>query len=76
MKYIRTLFEAGKAKALLRWNLHITAKLRGQYIVVEDDEYNESIDLLRRKERQMIRHELITAFETGSLDSLIGCDKK
>ena len=76
MKYIRTLFEAGKAKSLLSWNLHITAKLRKQYIMVEDDEYDKAVALLRRKEKHMIRHEIISAFESGSLDPIIGCDKK
>ena len=76
MKYIRTLFDATKAKSLLRWNLRIKAKLRGQHIMVEDDEYNNAVDHLRKKERHMIRHEIIAAFESGALDPIIGCDKR
>jgi len=76
MKYIRTLFEAGKAKSLLRWNLHIKAKLRKQYIMVEDDEYDKAVAFLRSREKLMFRHEIISAFESGYLDTIIGCDKK
>ena len=76
MKYVRTLFTAYKAKSLLNWHLHIKAKLRGKYIMVEDDEYKKAVDLLRRKECHMIRHEITNAFDSGYLDQIIGKEKK
>ena len=62
MKKIRTLFTASKAKQLLRDNLKINGKQRGDLIIVEDDEYDRSLELIRRRERHIIKHEIIKSY--------------
>lgn len=62
MKKIRTLFTAYKTKQLLRDNLKVKGKLRGDFIIVEDDEYDRSLELIRRREQHIIKHEIIKAY--------------
>ena len=62
MKKIMTLFTAYKTKQLLRDNLKIKGKQRGDFIVVEDDDYDKSLELIRRRERHIIKYEIIKAY--------------
>jgi len=62
MKKIMTLFTATKAKQLLRDNLKIKGKQRGDFIIVEDNEYDKSLELIRRRERHIIKSELIKSY--------------
>lgn len=64
-RLIKTLFNARKAKQLLRDNLKIKAKLRNQLILVDADEYEDAKDLLLKKEQAMIRYDIVQNFHRG-----------
>ena len=58
MKKILTVFNATKAKQLLRDNLKIKALQRKEYIMVEDDRYDDALKILRKREMLMIKPEI------------------
>jgi len=62
MKKIKTLFTPYKAKQLLRDILKIKGKQRGDFIIVEDDDYDRSLELIRRRERHIIKYEIIETY--------------
>lgn len=58
MKQIYTLFNARKAKQLLKDNLKIKARQRYECIEVEDEHYDDALRLLKRKEINILKHDV------------------
>jgi len=72
MKKIKTILSISKAKRLIRWHFKINAQQRKSYLQVPDEYYDMVIELLRRKEGDLIQPEINELFANGMLDEIMG----